>query len=64
MPSEEDNQGDGNENSFHVNDLFGHLYCRCVILSWVSIMDNYVFFSSFYNYVGYEKLTTIYNHHI
>jgi hypothetical protein len=27
-------------------------------------MDNYVFFSSFYNYVGYEKLTTIYNHHI
>jgi hypothetical protein len=27
-------------------------------------MANYVFFSSFYNYVGYEKLTTIYNHHI
>jgi hypothetical protein len=27
-------------------------------------MDNYVFFSSFYNDVGYEKLTTIYNHHI
>jgi hypothetical protein len=22
------------------------------------------FFPSFYNYVGYEKLTTIYNHHI
>jgi hypothetical protein len=27
-------------------------------------MKNYVFFSSCYNYVGYEKLTTIYNHHI
>jgi hypothetical protein len=26
-------------------------------------LAKYVFFSSFYN-VGYEKLTTIYNHHI
>jgi hypothetical protein len=27
-------------------------------------MVNYVFFSSFYNFVGYEKLKIIYNHHI
>ena len=31
MTSEEDNQGDGNKDYF-VNDLFGILYCGCVIL--------------------------------
>jgi len=62
MPSDEDNQGDGNED-WLVNYLFLNVYCGCVILLWVSMMDDYVFFSSFYNYVGYEKLTTIYNYH-
>jgi hypothetical protein len=63
IPSKGDNQGNDNEDIFE-NDLFGHLYCGCVILLLVSIMENYVLVSSFYNFVGYEKLTTIYNHHI
>ena len=43
IPSDEDNQGEDNEEWFHVNDLFGHLYCGCVILLCISIMANYVF---------------------
>ena len=46
IPSEEDNQGDGNEE-LYVNILFQHLYCGCLILLWLSIIGQYIFFLHF-----------------